>query len=424
MDVILDLADEYVLDHVYAAMPAIPIPDLAAGMASLPSASGFYSQIAAPTADPRVFLAAVLSTFLDATQATGLKLNTLPGDSILRQAVSLFIITLIGGALMYICFASSSYLLVYDKSQMKHPKFLKNQVRLEIEMSLKAIPGIATLTFPWFLAEVRGYSQLYTHIHKVPVTQPILDSTAATIKESIAAVASGAGANNASAAANLASSSTATSTLLAMLGPLAPYVEPFTDGWGYVALSVLCFLVFTDFGIYWIHRFLHHPLIYKRVHKPHHKWIIPTPYASHAFHFLDGYAQSVPYHIFVFFIPMQKYIYLGMFAFVNFWSVLIHDGEYLVDGNVINSAAHHAVHHLYFNYNYGQYFTLWDRVGGSYRKPTEDQYNQKAKLDKMVWAKQAKDVDTFDDFGKPTTASDVTFREDNKAKGASHKAKA
>lgn len=72
-----------------------------------------------------------------------------------------------------------------------------------------------------------------------------------------------------------------------------------------------------------MHRYEHHPLIYKRIHKPHHRWIIPTPFASHAFHPLDGYAQSLPYHIFVFLFPLQKYLYMGLFVFVNLWSILV-----------------------------------------------------------------------------------------------------
>lgn len=38
--------------------------------------------------------------------------------------------------------------------------------------------------------------------------------------------------------------------------------------------------------------------------------------------------------------------------------------------NVINGSAHHSDHHTAFNYNYGQYFTLWDRIGGSYQYPS------------------------------------------------------
>lgn len=37
--------------------------------------------------------------------------------------------------------------------------------------------------------------------------------------------------------------------------------------------------------------------------------------------------------------------------------------------HVVNGSAHHSDHHTAYNYNYGQYFTLWDRIGGSYRHP-------------------------------------------------------
>lgn len=51
-------------------------------------------------------------------------------------------------------------------------------------------------------------------------------------------------------------------------------------GWAYAVLSVPMFLFFTDVGIYWVHRLEHHPLIYKHVHKPHHKWIGVSPSLS------------------------------------------------------------------------------------------------------------------------------------------------
>ena len=65
-------------------------------------------------------------------------------------------------------------------------------------------------------------------------------------------------------------------------------------------------------------------------------------------------------------------MYLGLYVIVNLWSTSIHDGLYLVPKflqPVINGSANHNVHHLYFDYNYGQYFTLWDRIGGSYLDP-------------------------------------------------------
>ncbi|KAF9112112.1 c-5 sterol desaturase [Mortierella sp. AM989] len=421
MDVVLEKFDEYVFNYVYPSLPAIPIPDLVAAIAAIPKWSEFHSLLTASTS-PLQTIASIGRNVASSALASNNTLNALATDHIFRQILSLFFITYLGALVMYFAFSVPSYYFVFDRNHMKHPKFLKNQIRLEIQMSMKALPGIAVVTVPWLLGEVRGYSRLYEHIHtKDSILSAVIYSPpTSVIQQTVAAAvttATGINTTAAVAAAAAAAASTANAARAAKFGPLAPLVEPFMDGWGYVAFSIVAFLMFTDFGIYWIHRWLHHPILYKRLHKPHHKWIIPSPFSSHAFHFMDGYSQSVPYHLFVYLVPMQKWIYLIMFSLVNLWSVLIHDGEYLVSNPVVNSAAHHAVHHLYFNYNYGQYSTLWDRIGGSYRKPDDAMYNSELRMDKSVWKKQAKDVDNFDDNGKPTAASDQTYKKGPHSKG-------
>lgn len=71
-------------------------------------------------------------------------------------------------------------------------------------------------------------------------------------------------------------------------------------------------------------------------------------------------------------------------------------GNFISRSTVINTTAHHTVHHLYFNYNYGQYFTFWDRLGGSHREPTDEQYNAELRSDKKVWAQQAKEAESIE----------------------------
>jgi len=66
-------------------------------------------------------------------------------------------------------------------------------------------------------------------------------------------------------------------------------------------------------------------------------------------------------------------LYLALYVAVNIWTVSIHDGNFKVPSllqPVINGAAHHTDHHLYYTCNYGQYFTLWDRLCGSFRYPS------------------------------------------------------
>jgi len=227
-----------------------------------------------------------------------------------RMLITLSVVVVLGGYALYFLFATLSYFFLWDRSIAKSPRYLKNQIKREITMASLSLPLMGLLTVPIFVMEVKGYSKLYDEVDE--------------------------------------------------------YGVPF------LLCSLFTFLLFTDFGIYWIHRGLHLPWFYARLHKPHHRWLVTTPFASHAFHPVDGFAQSIPYHIYVFLFPMHKWAYLGMFVFVNFWTISIHDGNFRVPSflvDIVNGAAHHADHHAYFNYNYGQFFTLWDRIGGSHRMP-------------------------------------------------------
>ncbi|GAB6018609.1 Lathosterol oxidase [Chamberlinius hualienensis] len=234
-------------------------------------------------------------------------------DSISRQSISLFLIGFIGGIFMYLIPATLGYLFLFDHRLLNHPLILKNQIRREIRCALTSIPFMSLLTNPLFVLEVRGYSRLYDHVHDIKL------------------------------------------------------------GWYGVIVNAITFILFTDFLIYWFHRWLHSKSLYKPLHKMHHTWKIPTPFASHAFHPVDGVIQSLPYHIYIFLFPMHKLSYLLLFVFVNIWTVSIHDSNCKVPfylRSVINGSAHHTDHHTLYSYNYGQFFTLWDRIGGSYRNPS------------------------------------------------------
>ena len=51
------------------------------------------------------------------------------------------------------------------------------------------------------------------------------------------------------------------------------------------------------------------------------------------------------------------------------------------------------MHHLYFNYNYGQFTTLWDRLGGSYRQPNDELLSRESKMSKAEWERQTKEME-------------------------------
>ncbi|KAI0024875.1 hypothetical protein F4780DRAFT_480772 [Xylariomycetidae sp. FL0641] len=323
MDVVLEIADTYVADYVFAnLLPAKPAPYDFPNVASSNSTAQTFSSWQYKSSAPWLPMEPSEYAYMSAWDR----------GNIYRQAITLFMITWIFGFLLYFVFASLSYIFVFDHNTKLHPKYLKNQIKLEIQQANRAMPIMSALTTPFWLLEVNGYTKLYDGPSEGP-------------------------------------------------------------GMWYEILQYPFFLVFTDALIYLIHRGLHHPLIYKHLHKPHHKWIMPTPFASHAFHPVDGWAQSMPYHIFPMLFPLNKYASVALFIFVNFWTIMIHDGEYVANSPVINGAACHTYHHLYFNYNYGQYTTFWDRLGHSYRRPDDDLFEKEKKMSDAQWKQQVKEME-------------------------------
>ena len=65
----------------------------------------------------------------------------------------------------------------------------------------------------------------------------------------------------------------------------------------------------------------------------------------------------------------------------------------MANGTFLNGAACHSLHHLYFNYNYGQYTTMWDRLLGSYRKPNEELFRREEKMGTKEWERQVKEME-------------------------------
>ncbi|KAM5353779.1 hypothetical protein ACJ41O_000429 [Fusarium nematophilum] len=325
MDIVLEVVDTFIADYAYAYFhPIVPAPY------DFPAASNSTDSTTAPLFSAWTYTPATKFLTLEPPEAA--YLSAWDRDNPLRQALTLYLITWIFGLAVYFIVATLSYIFIFDKRTFNHPRFIKNQVRLEIISANKAMPVMATITAPFFLLEVRGYGKLY-------------DTT--------------------------------------------------DDGPGrwYDFVQFPLFLLFTDFCIYWAHRWLHHPWVYKHLHKAHHKWIMPTPFASHAFHPLDGFTQSLPYHIFPFIFPLQKMAYVALFVFVNLWSVMIHDGEYLTNNPVVNGAACHSLHHSRFEVNYGQFFTAFDRLGGTYRMPEQWMFERDMKMSERQWQREVEKVD-------------------------------
>jgi Delta7-sterol 5-desaturase len=137
---------------------------------------------------------------------------------------------------------------------------------------------------------------------------------------------------------------------------------------------MIVYFALVEIGIYWMHRTLHtNKWLYKYIHMKHHQYNKPetlTPWASIAFHPLDGILQASPYFMVMFVIPCHYLTHVVMLFFTAIWATYIHDA---MDWNIdpIMGSKYHTVHHTHYIYNYGQVFTFCDRIWGTLRVPLE-----------------------------------------------------
>mmetsp|Transcript_38011 Transcript_38011/g.104550 ORF Transcript_38011/g.104550 Transcript_38011/m.104550 type:complete len:318 (+) Transcript_38011:27-980(+) len=148
-------------------------------------------------------------------------------------------------------------------------------------------------------------------------------------------------------------------------------------GWGMYALNLFLYIVFVEFGIYWVHRILHeNKFLYKYVHGLHHKYnkaVTLTPWASIAFNPIDGILQASPYVVGLFLIPVHYFTHVGLLFFTGVWATNIHDAVW-GDSEPIMGAKYHTVHHTHYHYNFGQFFIFWDYVFGTLKVPEKEKF--------------------------------------------------
>jgi len=166
MDLVLSVADEYLLDKAWAFMVPASVFVTPSRFVNISQSS--IAPIALQwqlTSWHHNFVSLLPHPPLPSTyDPSTTPVSAWPRDYIPRQLISLSVVTLIGIFCLYFLFAGLSYQYIFNHDMMNHPRFLKNQVKLEIQCSLRAFPGMTLLTLPWFQAEVRGYSKLYDRV--------------------------------------------------------------------------------------------------------------------------------------------------------------------------------------------------------------------------------------------------------------------
>ena len=152
------------------------------------------------------------------------------------------------------------------------------------------------------------------------------------------------------------------------------YLDIDQYGLPYLMFSVVIMVIIHDAYFYWTHRLMHLPGIFKTVHQIHHHSNNPTPWAAFSFHPLEAIISIGIIPLIVFFMPSHPF---ALFAFLSYMTLINAMGHLGYEtfplgfrkstiGKWQNTSTNHNIHHQNSQYNYGLYFTFWDRLMHTY----------------------------------------------------------
>ncbi|MBN9520255.1 sterol desaturase family protein [bacterium] len=159
-----------------------------------------------------------------------------------------------------------------------------------------------------------------------------------------------------------------------------------TFGWAWLVASFALAVVLHDAYFYWTHRLMHHPRVFRLIHRTHHLSTNPTPWAAYAFSVPEAVVQAGIGPVVVCLIPMHGLAFLAFMTWQIVFNVFGHCGYEIYPrwflrtwaGKLLNTPTHHALHHERFRGNYGLYFNVWDRLMGTNHPEYEARFGRAA----------------------------------------------
>lgn len=162
---------------------------------------------------------------------------------------------------------------------------------------------------------------------------------------------------------------------------LGLYLNDFTliyEDWSdypiwYHPFGIILILILQDTYYYWLHRWMHIPSVFRIVHKWHHDSIHTNSMTSFSFHPIETLLQGVLFPILIVLIPLHLYCLIFILILMTISAIINHGAVEIYPKSErlgwiqkwIIGATHHDLHHRKFLFNYGLYFTFWDRIMGT-----------------------------------------------------------
>lgn len=146
-------------------------------------------------------------------------------------------------------------------------------------------------------------------------------------------------------------------------------------GWGSVwaVASLVLMIVAQDAYFYWTHRAMHDRRLFRIFHRRHHRSHNPSPFTAYSFDIAEAVVQAAFVPLWMLLVPTTWPV-AGLFMLHQlFRNTLGHSGYELYPAGRkgkplvgwVTTVTHHDLHHAQAGWNYGLWFTWWDRLLGT-----------------------------------------------------------
>lgn len=129
-----------------------------------------------------------------------------------------------------------------------------------------------------------------------------------------------------------------------------------------------------DAYFYWTHRAMHSRLLFKAFHRHHHRSTTPTPWTAYSFATPEAFVNALYFPVWLSLVATPHGVTFSFLGVQIVRNVMAHAGLELHPRwwlrtpltSWISTTTHHDLHHNgAFHYNYGFWFTYWDRLMGT-----------------------------------------------------------
>jgi lathosterol oxidase len=154
-------------------------------------------------------------------------------------------------------------------------------------------------------------------------------------------------------------------------------------GWLYLVGSVLACVTGYDTWVYWQHRLLHTPWLFRHVHAAHHRVENPSPFAAFSQHPVETLMGNVYFLLVVVCVPMHPLALAAAGGWMFAVSLIAHCGyEFYPRGFTrhpllgwLTTSTHHNMHHSHVGCHYGTWLNVWDRLMGTNHPAYHDTFD-------------------------------------------------